>query len=33
MAQAPQLDFDAFVARKKSDRSTGGIETTGHEYT
>jgi Zn-dependent protease with chaperone function len=33
MAQAPQLDFDGFVARKKSDRSTGGIETTGHEYT
>jgi Zn-dependent protease with chaperone function len=33
MAQAPQLDFDGFVARKKSDRSTGGMETTGHEYT
>jgi Zn-dependent protease with chaperone function len=33
MAQAPQLDFDGFVARKKSDRSTGGIATTGHEYT
>jgi Zn-dependent protease with chaperone function len=33
MAQAPQLDFDRFVARRKSDRSTGGIETTGHEYT
>jgi Zn-dependent protease with chaperone function len=33
MAQAPQLDFDGFVARRKSDRSTGGMETTGHEYT
>ena len=32
MAQAPQLDFDGFVARRKSDRSTGGMETTGHEY-
>jgi Zn-dependent protease with chaperone function len=33
MAQAPQLDFDAFVARKKADRTTGSAETTGHEYT
>src|SRR5580704_9815253 len=33
MAQAPQLDFDGFVTRKKGERSTGGIETTGHEYT
>jgi len=33
MAQAPQLDFDGFVARRRADRSTGGIETTGHEYT
>ncbi|MGH7296368.1 MAG: M48 family metallopeptidase [Polyangiaceae bacterium] len=33
MAQAPQLDFDGFVAKKKADRTTGGVETTGHEYT
>jgi Zn-dependent protease with chaperone function len=33
MAQTPQLDFEAFVARKKAERSTGGAETTGHEYT
>jgi len=33
MAQAPRLDFEAFVARKKSDRATGGAEATGHEYT
>ena len=33
MAQAPQLDFDAFVARKKAERAGGGTETTGHEYT
>jgi Zn-dependent protease with chaperone function len=33
MAQAPLLDFDAFVARKKSERAGGGAETTGHEYT
>jgi Zn-dependent protease with chaperone function len=32
MAEAPQLDFEAFVARKKAERS-GGAETTGHEYT
>jgi Zn-dependent protease with chaperone function len=33
MAQAPQLDFDAFVARKKGERVGGGADTTGHEYT
>ena len=33
MAQAPQLDFEAFVARKRSERASGGAETTGHEYT
>jgi Zn-dependent protease with chaperone function len=33
MAQPPRLDFEAFVARKKAERATGGIETTGHEYT
>jgi len=33
MAHPPRLDFDAFVARKKAERSTGGVETTGHEYT
>src|ERR1700722_625300 len=33
MAQAPQLDFEAFVARKRSERTSGGAETTGHEYT
>jgi Zn-dependent protease with chaperone function len=33
MAQAPQLDFEAFVARKKAERAGGGAETTGHEYT
>jgi Zn-dependent protease with chaperone function len=33
MAQAPQLDFEAFVARKRAERSGGGAETTGHEYT
>jgi Zn-dependent protease with chaperone function len=33
MAQAPQLDFEAFVARKKAERTSGGAETTGHEYT
>ena len=32
MAQAPNLDFDAFVARKKAERS-GGALATGHEYT
>ena len=33
MAQAPELDFEAFVARKRSERASGGAETTGHEYT
>jgi Zn-dependent protease with chaperone function len=33
MAQAPQLDFDAFVAQRRAERVGGGIETTGHEYT
>lgn len=31
MAQAPQLDFAAFVARKKSERTTGS-DKSGHEY-
>src|SRR5580692_3191839 len=33
MAQAPRLDFEAFVARKRAERVGGGAETTGHEYT
>lgn len=33
MAQAPRLDFDAYVARRQSERAGGGAETTGHEYT
>ena len=33
MAQAPRLDFEGFVARKKTERAGGGFETTGHEYT
>ena len=33
MAQAPRLDFEAFVAKKKADRAGGGAETTGHDYT
>ncbi len=33
MAQAPRLDFDGFVARRKAERAGGGAETTGHEYT
>ncbi len=32
MAQAPSLDFDSFVARKKGERAGGGAETSGHEY-
>jgi Zn-dependent protease with chaperone function len=32
MAQAPRLDFAAFVARKKAER-TGTPETAAHEYT
>jgi Zn-dependent protease with chaperone function len=33
MAQAPRLDFDAFVAKRKAERAIGGAETSGHEYT
>ncbi len=33
MAQAPELDFEAFVARRRAERTGGGAETTGHEYT
>jgi Zn-dependent protease with chaperone function len=33
MAQAPRLDFEAFVARKRAERAPSGKETTGHEYT
>jgi Zn-dependent protease with chaperone function len=33
MAQAPRLDFEAFVARKRAERTSTGKETTGHEYT
>lgn len=32
MAQAPNLDFEGFVARKKGERAGGGADTTGHEY-
>jgi Zn-dependent protease with chaperone function len=33
MAQAPRLDFEAFVARKRSECVGTSKETTGHEYT
>jgi Zn-dependent protease with chaperone function len=33
MAQAPELDFEAFVARRRAERTGGSAETTGHEYT
>jgi Zn-dependent protease with chaperone function len=33
MAQAPLLDFESFVARKREERAGGGADTTGHEYT
>ena len=33
MAQAPRLDFEGFVARRKTERAGGGTATTGHEYT
>jgi len=33
MAQAPRLDFDSFVAKKKAERAEGSVEITGHEYT
>jgi Zn-dependent protease with chaperone function len=32
MAQAQQLDFNAFVERKRAERAGGGPETSGHEY-
>ena len=32
MAQLPQLDFNGYVQRKKTERAGGGPETTGHEY-
>jgi Zn-dependent protease with chaperone function len=32
MAQAPQLDFQSFVEKKRTERAGGGPETTGHEY-
>jgi Zn-dependent protease with chaperone function len=33
MAQIPRLDFETFVAQKKTERAGGSAETTGHEYT
>ena len=33
MATAPQLDFEGFVARKRSERPGGDPASTGHEYT
>ena len=33
MAHAPQLDFEAFVARKLAERAGGDAKTTGHDYT
>jgi Zn-dependent protease with chaperone function len=32
MAQVPELDFQAFVERKKGERAGGGADTSGHEY-
>ena len=32
MAQAPEIDFAAYVARKKNERVTGDTTTSGHEY-
>ncbi len=32
MAQAPELDFNNFVNRKKGERVGGGPESTGHDY-
>jgi Zn-dependent protease with chaperone function len=32
MANAPELDFQSFVARKKGERVGGGPDTSGHEY-
>jgi len=33
MAQVPRLDFEAYVARQRSDHATSGAEASGHEYT
>ena len=33
MAHAPQLDFEAYVARMKAERAGGNALTTGHDYT
>ena len=33
MAHAPRLDFEAYVARKKSERAIQGAGATAHEYT
>jgi Zn-dependent protease with chaperone function len=33
MAQAPQLDFEGFVARKRSERMGGAAAKSAHEYT
>lgn len=33
MAHAPRLDFEAFVARQKSERTAQGAAATAHEYT
>ncbi len=32
MAQVPELDFQAYVVKKRSERAGGGPETSGHEY-
>ena len=33
MAQAPRMDFEAFVARKKADRAADSTQIAGHDYT
>jgi Zn-dependent protease with chaperone function len=33
MAQAPRMDFEAFVARKKADSAADSTQITGHDYT
>jgi Zn-dependent protease with chaperone function len=33
MAQAPRLDFEAFVAQRKAERTGDGTRAIGHEYT
>src|SRR5579864_3386743 len=33
MAHAPRLDFDAYVARRKTERTVQGAGATAHEYT